>query len=388
MKRVNCILLVAILLSLIFCPVIQASAGTTNQYFSKTVNGVSYKFYYMENIDDEVGAFAAQKNSVSGHVDVPSEVAYSGKTYKVTLIDIGAFNGCTNLTSVTIPSTVSIIEQQSFTGCSNLETVTINGNVSSIGIYAFRNCTNLRNINLPNSLTSLGDGAFSACGFKAVTIPGSLKTVSNAAFQSCSKLETVTLQEGIKTIGDNGPFTSCTSLKTVYLPKSVTAINKNAFNFCSSLTDVYYNGTEKDKAAITIGDNNDYLKNATWHCKSEEAAAGQDQGQGQGQEKVTLSKLKSVKLTAVSAKKLKITWKKLTSKERKKIQKIQIQVSTDKKFTKIVKKTLLKSTKTSWTIPGLKKNTKYWVRIRAYTKSGNVINVSKWIVKSKKTKKK
>ncbi len=105
-------------------------------------------------------------------------------------------------------------------------------------------------------------------------------------------------------------------------------------------------------------------------------------------EKVTLKKLKSVKLTAVSAKKLKITWKKLTGKERKKIQKIQIQVSTDKKFTKIVKKTLLKSTKTSWSIPGLKKNTKYWVRIRAYTKSGNVINVSKWIVKSKKTKKK
>ena len=105
-------------------------------------------------------------------------------------------------------------------------------------------------------------------------------------------------------------------------------------------------------------------------------------------EKVTLKKLKSVKLTAVSAKKLKIAWKKLTGKERKKIQKIQIQVSTDKKFTKIVRKTLLKSTKTSWTIPGLKKNTKYWVRVRAYTKSGNVINVSKWIVKSKKTRKK
>ena len=105
-------------------------------------------------------------------------------------------------------------------------------------------------------------------------------------------------------------------------------------------------------------------------------------------EKVSLKKLKSVKLTAVSAKKLKIAWKKLTGKERKKIQKIQIQVSTDKKFTKIVKKTLLKSTKTSWTIPGLKKNTKYWVRSRAYTKSGNVINVSKWIVKNKKTKKK
>ena len=105
-------------------------------------------------------------------------------------------------------------------------------------------------------------------------------------------------------------------------------------------------------------------------------------------ENVSLSKLKSVKLTAVSAKKLKITWKKLSSKDKKKIKKIQIQVSTDKNFTTIVKEKLLKNTKTSWTIPGLKKNTKYFVRIRAYTKDGNTIYVSKWVIKNKKTKKK
>ena len=104
-------------------------------------------------------------------------------------------------------------------------------------------------------------------------------------------------------------------------------------------------------------------------------------------EKVALNKIKGVKLTAVSHKKLKLTWKKLTKKERKKIQKIQIQVSTDKKFTKIVKKKLLKNTKASCVIPGLKRNTKYWVRIRAYRKSGNIIYVSKWTVKAKKTKK-
>ena len=105
-------------------------------------------------------------------------------------------------------------------------------------------------------------------------------------------------------------------------------------------------------------------------------------------EQVTFKKLKSVKLTAVSAKKLKVEWKKLSSKDKKKIKKIQIQVSTDKNFTTIVKEKFLKSSKSSWTIPGLKKNTKYYVRIRAYTKDGNVINVSKWVTKNKKTKKK
>ena len=104
-------------------------------------------------------------------------------------------------------------------------------------------------------------------------------------------------------------------------------------------------------------------------------------------EKVTLSKLKSVKLTALSAKKLKVTWKKLSSKDQKKIQKIEVQYSTDKTFKTGVKIKWAKKTKSSYTISGLKKNTKYYVRIRAYKKSGDVIYVSKWVTKNKKTKK-
>ena len=104
-------------------------------------------------------------------------------------------------------------------------------------------------------------------------------------------------------------------------------------------------------------------------------------------EKVTLSKLKSVKLKALSAKKIEVKWKKLSKKDQKKIQKIEIQYSTDKTF-KTYKTKWAKKTKSSVKISGLKKNTKYWVRIRAYKKSGNIIYVSKWVTKSKKTKKK
>ena len=105
-------------------------------------------------------------------------------------------------------------------------------------------------------------------------------------------------------------------------------------------------------------------------------------------EKVTLKKLKSVKLKALSAKKLEVKWKKLSKKEQGKIQKIEIQYSTDKTFKTGVKKKWAKKTKNSYTIKGLKKNTKYYVRIRAYKKDGNIIYVSKWVTKNKKTKKK
>ena len=105
-------------------------------------------------------------------------------------------------------------------------------------------------------------------------------------------------------------------------------------------------------------------------------------------EKVTLSKLKSAKLKALSTNKIKITWKKLSKKEQSKIQKIEIQYSTDKTFKTGVKTKWVKKTKNSYTIKGLKKNTKYWVRIRVYKKGGNIIYVSKWVKKNKKTLKK
>ena len=105
-------------------------------------------------------------------------------------------------------------------------------------------------------------------------------------------------------------------------------------------------------------------------------------------EKVTLSKLKSVKLKALSAKKIEVSWKKLSKKDQKKIQKIQVDYSTDKTFKTGVKTKWVKKTKASLKISGLKKNTKYYIRIRAYKKEGNTIYVSKWITKNKKTKKK
>ena len=95
-----------------------------------------------------------------------------------------------------------------------------------------------------------------------------------------------------------------------------------------------------------------------------------------------------VKLKAVSKKKIKVSWKKLSKKVRKEVKQIQIQVSTDPDFQNIVKTKLVSSKKTSYTIGGLKKKTKYYIRIRAYTEKDGIKYVSEWVKKSKKTKKK
>ena len=106
-------------------------------------------------------------------------------------------------------------------------------------------------------------------------------------------------------------------------------------------------------------------------------------------ETVTLKKLKKLKVKALTKKSIRISWTKLTKKQRKSVQKIEVQISTDKSFGSGTVKKFVKNTKSSLTVKGLKKKTKYYVRIRAYTVKDGVTYVSPWTsVKSAKTKKK
>ena len=55
--------------------------------------------------------------SYSGDVVIPSSVTHDGKNYSVTTIGDCAFRGCIDLTSVTIPESVTLIYTLPFQGC-------------------------------------------------------------------------------------------------------------------------------------------------------------------------------------------------------------------------------------------------------------------------------
>ena len=66
-------------------------------------------------------------------------------------------------------------------------------------------------------------------------------------------------------------FCECTSLESITLPDSVTSIGEGAFCDCASLTDIYYFGTKAEWNAVTIGDGNGWLTEATIHFNDEDA---------------------------------------------------------------------------------------------------------------------
>ena len=99
----------------------------------KNEDGVTIYYRYInDGTELEVASCSKYNVKYSGTVVIPSEVNYGDETLKVTRIGKSAFEHCTNLVSVTIPSGVTSIEKYAFNGCSSMTSITIPNSVTSI----------------------------------------------------------------------------------------------------------------------------------------------------------------------------------------------------------------------------------------------------------------
>ena len=221
-------------------------------------------------------------------------------TIKYTLIDNtgidgDTFSGCSNMTSVIIPDSVTSIGSHAFENCSSLTSVTIPNSVTSIGndtfsgtawynnqpdglVYAgkvaykykgtmpantsisllegtlgiadqaFSNCSDLINVTIPNSVVRIGYSAFQECyNMTSVTIPSSVTTICNWTFNDCSNLRSISVESGnshydsrnncnaIIETSSNELIAGCNS---TIIPNSVTRIRGYAFCGISTLLSI------------------------------------------------------------------------------------------------------------------------------------------------------
>ena len=207
---------------------ISGTGDMYNSYSYSTYSEIIKNVIVMDGVTS-IGNYAFEGCSSITSITIPSSV---------TSIGYWAFRGCSSLTSITIPNSVTTIGDDAFDGCSSLTSVNMGNSVSSIGDYAFGDCSSLTSITIPNSVMSIGYRAFKGCSsLTSITIPNSVTCIGDFAFWDCSSLKSIILSNSVTSIG-NGTFDGCSSLISVTIPSSVTSIGYSAFEDCSSLISV------------------------------------------------------------------------------------------------------------------------------------------------------
>ena len=177
---------------------------------------------------------------------------YGGVYYTSTdIISEYAFSGCSSLTSLILPSSVTSIGKYAFSGCSSLTSLILPSSVTSIGESAFSGCSSLTSLTIPSSITEIGNDAFENCeNLKECNclLESDLETYLNSSHdwgripveeikyycngQELTKLE---IPFGVDKIG-NYSFYKGVNLISITIPFSVTSIGWSAFSVCSGLT--------------------------------------------------------------------------------------------------------------------------------------------------------
>ena len=234
----------------------------------------------------------------TGDIVIPSEI----DGMPVTAIGKDEFTGFDNITSITIPATVTDIDISTFTTCSALEKFIVDENnqyyssdehgvlfdkakstlirypegsdakkyiipdgVTVIGESAFARAKKIKEIKIPNTVTTIEATAFLATWkLESIIISDSVTKLTGNAFSN-SGIKSAVLPAGINTI-ETRLFDKCTSLESVVIPANITHIDDFAFSMCDKLKNVYFTGSQEEWNNITVADvENSALTDANIH---------------------------------------------------------------------------------------------------------------------------
>ena len=175
----------------------------------------------------------------------------------------GAFNGCSALYEITIPSSVNSMGDSTFENCTSLQNVWIYAEATSIGSRMFAGCTALNWVSFGENspLTEIREEAFYGCAkLREINLPNSVSIIGEGAFNNCVQMQEIKIPDGVISLNQT-IFGNCTSLQTVYISENLQGIYGNVFAGCTGLTSFVVDENHSYLKAI---DGNLYDKNGTY----------------------------------------------------------------------------------------------------------------------------
>ena len=140
----------------------------------------------------------------------------------------------------------------SLEGCTALRSLEFSDQaiIGSICEAAFKGCTELQSLVLPPSLKFIGDEAFMGCSYLSnVIVPGSVKSVGARAFKNCTGFTNAQIEYGVESLGEEA-FYGDWRISEVDIPSTVTSIGRNAFGGDSSIIRIGVRGDVRTVAEI------------------------------------------------------------------------------------------------------------------------------------------
>lgn len=179
--------------------------------------GATYDYDAESNLDSIFGADA----------DIQSVTVGNG----ITKIGDYLFYRCENMTSVSLPSTLTEIGYRSFAQGNN-----------EFSVWG------LTTLTIPPSVTVIGGNAFRQTAITELIVPSSVSTIEDYAFSRCTQLKTVRIESRV--IGSY-MFANCSALDSLTISANCKSIGENVLGYCEKLTTITYEGSLEQWAAIT-----------------------------------------------------------------------------------------------------------------------------------------
>lgn len=208
----------------------------------------------------------------SGVLNIPAEVSHDGTFYTVVAVGDRAFSGCSNISALNLPPTITEIGAYAFYKCTGIRGVfTIGEAVTAIGKSAFFGCTGITELRFNAVACEIMGGSRSGVAFagcRSLTkvvfsprvtlipdfafmgmdqlnqewqLPHDLEQVGEYAFANCTGIHgTLVLPAALQRVGPCA-FYKCNGISQVELPSHIQRIDQRAFYQCINLKQVICN---------------------------------------------------------------------------------------------------------------------------------------------------